>query len=437
MMTLRELDRILPKLKVKAEKNFVARKCKAIKFDSPYDEPVPKPKLQPKRVFPPPQPPHPKFEIYKQYKNPSFVIENEATRWFAQEGLLSESSNIVKGLICDQITEAVDGKIDPERVGLCEKHRVESSKFNQMMGKFIDDSKSGDCGAAEKEIVCRMQNEFAKAEKEFREVSDQNQTEAMMKTLLHQTVDNAAHFKFIHRCEECEKCLKSDKFNTKFMKNNKQITTNEETPSNDANQIKFFHRPSTTSPLQFDYEKIFATNSINDCGVVRNSINLALELDKHLTEDNAITVCLRDLWQSELKVWNEKHQKEIEEKRNLTSTDCDKIGKNKQNVLCLLRKAIAMMRKNPKFVLASLPDVHRLPILKEWILQRFGFRRDANEIEKRWKASEVQRYQLAISGFMPNIKIPNFKVIGIKKVNISYDEASKTVKKVKKNYSTI
>lgn len=88
---------------------------------------------------------------------------------------------------------------------------------------------------------------------------------------------------------------------------------------------------------------------------MKNSINAALQLDKHLTEDNAITVCLQDMWQLELKLWNEKRQNELEEKQQRVVADCDKIGKSKQKVFNLLSKGISLMRKNPKFVLASMP----------------------------------------------------------------------------------
>lgn len=38
----------------------------------------------------------------------------------------------------------------------------------------------------------------------------------------------------------------------------------------------------------------------------------------------------------------------------------------------MLKDAMDYLRKNPKYVLASLPESHKLPSLREWIMRRYG-----------------------------------------------------------------
>lgn len=451
MTTMRELDRVLPKpaVKPKPQQSFSTPR-KAIKYATPYDEPVPKPKPQQDRFYEPPQRQHPKFEIYRNYKNPCYIIQNETNRWYAQEKLLpSESRNIAKAIVCEQINKVADQKFDREKVlnGLCEKHRVEATKFNQIMMKVLNDPMNihsdenlKDCDPFERGIIYGIQLELAKTEKEFHDVAEKYQKQVIVKTMLRQIVENAADLKFIHLCEKCEKCILSKKLYRDIVKVNEQeevsIEPTDEIPQpKDKNQIKFFRRSSISSPFEFDYEKIFATSFLNDCGVVKNSINIALELDKNLTEDNAITVCLQDMWQLELKLWNEKRQKELEENQQRVVADCDKIGKSKQKVFNLLSRGITLMRKNPKFVLASLPDAHRLPILREWILHRFGFRYSLKDNEEKWKQNKFYRDRLEAAGIVPRLEVPSLKMFGIKKPrpDMSYDVALKHAKKVTEN----
>lgn len=50
--------------------------------------------------------------------------------------------------------------------------------------------------------------------------------------------------------------------------------------------------------------------------------------------------------------------------------DCE----DKELMHRMLRVALAHLAKNPKYVLACLPDCHKLPCLREWIYQRYGKR---------------------------------------------------------------
>lgn len=436
MTTLRELDRILPKPSIRTITEVTLKPKKRVTYECPYDEPVPIPKVQPERFYRPPRRQHPKFELYQNYKDPFFVIQNETNRWYADERLLpSEGKNIAKQLICDQINRIGEDH-DLNLNGLCTKHREEASKFNQLLKKALNkpsEVELNDYDSFERGVIYGLLTELSETEKKFRDNIGKVENEAMMQTRLAQIAENASNLKYLHLCEKCNECVRSKELCCKDYKHSIDAKPNEKIEtSNHENQIKFFHRPSSASPFEFDYEKIFATTFLNDCGVVRNSINIALDLDKHLTEDNSITVCLQDMWNSQFTQWNEKHQREWEERQQRVVADCDKIGKNKRKIFQLLSEAIALMRKNPKYVLASLPNADRLTILKEWILQRFGIRYDIKDIEKRWKINKVHRDRLDLAGGpVPNFKVPEFTILGIKKLNIPLDEALKLKKKVK------
>lgn len=433
MTTLRELDRVLPKPEKKGEakcEQIEPSKCKAVKYASPYDEPVPKPTLQPKRFYPPLQRRHPLFELYKSYKDPGFVIENEVNRWFAYEsGALvpNEARYIVKRIVCKQIALAVTEKSD--RPALCGKHREESSKFNQMLrqvlsGKSNLEEKLKDFDQVDRGIIHEVHHEMDKAQKALQDLNDDRDRKASARMLMQQIVHKAEDLKYMRLCKSCRKCIEPQQ-------NLIECVDEGKLPASDEQQIKFFHRPSPSSPLELDYEKIFATAGMDDCGVVRNSINRALGLEKHLTEDNAITVCLKDMWRAELDKWSEKRRQEMEEQQTRVVADCDAIGKSKQKVLGLLLKAIELMRKNPKFVLVQLPNVHRLPILREWILHRFGFRYGEEFIKRQMKVSKYQRDRLDMKGPLSRIDVPSYKALGIKRTRMTMDEASRKIKRVR------
>jgi hypothetical protein len=220
---------------------------------------------------------------------------------------------------------------------------------------------------------------FQKLEDTLQQDLESTEMNIIMKTLLTQILNNSFNQRYIHLCKGCE---------DGFCSNDENIFSGYDKVDDDTeiyniiskkstynpSIIKYFQRPSIdcSHPLTFDYEKIFSIDFLYDHGVVKNSINTALKVNKYLTEDNAITACLRDMWQTKLKEWNEKRQAEIEERQKRVVADISRIGKNKEKILKLLREAIDVMRNNPKFVLAALPQCHRLPILREWILQRYG-----------------------------------------------------------------
>lgn len=436
MTTLRELDKILPKPDKKIKFNKIPSTQKLLKYSTPYDEPVPKPKLQRKRFFSKPQSLNPKFELYKKYEDPNHVIRNESNRWFAEDNSLSsEARNICKAIVCKQIKNVFDKNFDRSNIfeALCEKHRPESEKFNQLMKKILEgklfennDDDLLDYDEFERGIIYGVQLEFAKADKEMMELDERLEKEIIVKSQLREVIADAINLRYVHLCEKCEDCFNVPK------SHNENRGVNSSEPQSDDGQVKFFHRSTTTSPFKFDHEKIFAMSFLNDCGVVKNSINSALKVDKHLTEDNAISLCLEDMWQQEMKKWNEKCQREMEEKSQKVIADWKKIKIDKRTIFFLLHQGIQLMKENPKFVLASLPDVERLPFLKEWILHRFGIRYSMKDNEVRLKMNKLCREYLDKAEVFPKVKVPTLKIFGVREPVMSYNEA--LIKSVKVSF---
>jgi len=374
LVTLRELDKILPKpIMNKNVKTHNRIKKKKVKYP---------------HVLPPR--PVPQLSIYEMYKNPFYVIENESNRWFSKEFLVFSNSHcIAKNILAEEISKASNNLSSMDGKNLCARHLNESSKFYQLMKSLMEENENisfkenihRHLSILDREIEYGMFLEFQKWEYKFKQNFGNTEMDIIMKTLLTQILDDAFNRRYFHLCKKCEDLSIPNDENTfsEYEKDDNDSDTNiyNKIPKSSSYNpliIKYFERPSVdgSHPLTFDYEKIFSIDFLYDHGVVKNSINTALKLNKYLTEDNAITACLRDMWQTKLKEWNEKRQEEIEERQKRVVADFSKIGKNKEKIFNLLQEAIALMRKNPKFVLAALPQCHRLPILREWILQRYG-----------------------------------------------------------------
>jgi hypothetical protein len=374
LVTLRELDKVLPKPK----------ETKNVKTHNRIK--------RSKKIYPHIRPPRPvpQLSIYEMYKNPFYVIENESNRWFSKEFLVFSNSHCVATkVLAEEISKISNNFSSSDEKNLCAKHLDETSKFYQLMHCLMEKNENINFNEnnyrhhsiMDREIEYGMFLEFQKWENRFKQISNNTDVDIIIKSLLTQILDDSFNQRYLHLCKKCEALSipNDEETFSAYEKYNHGSITNvynkiPKSSSYNPSIIKYFERPSVVGshPLTFDYEKIFSIDFLYDHGVVKNSINTALKLNKYLTEDNAITACLRDMWQTKLKEWNEKRQEQIEERQKRVVADFSKIGKDREKILKLLREAISLMRKNPKFVLAALPQSHRLPILREWILQRYG-----------------------------------------------------------------
>jgi len=113
-----------------------------------------------------------------------------------------------------------------------------------------------------------------------------------------------------------------------------------------------------------------------------------------------------------------------EEERKRQVIDCDDSKFDEKKLFGMLKQAIELMKENPKFVLASLPDVHRLPLLREWILQRYGRRYTRKHNVTRLLQSRAQQQILLQKRIVPFVTIPRATKFGINKNNVTFDEVA-------------
>ncbi|XP_059224497.1 uncharacterized protein LOC106086511 isoform X2 [Stomoxys calcitrans] len=147
----------------------------------------------------------------------------------------------------------------------------------------------------------------------------------------------------------------------------------------------FFNASSYNKPYQFDYRKIFHCNQKDNAFLKEDSQKLriafieALDMDiSYLNElQNAasnliigVGECASQIWKSKLKEYK---SEQVYRNASEASKQPPPVNAEDKNVLDkMLAKAFQSMRRNPKFVLAQLPEAHKLPMLREWIARRFG-----------------------------------------------------------------
>lgn len=157
----------------------------------------------------------------------------------------------------------------------------------------------------------------------------------------------------------------------------------------------YFKGPTDHSPYSFNFHMIFRElisnrKSMNYC------INKAMNMDCDIDEDQAVKMVCKEMWykaMNETKKTLAAEKKKQMQKAARTTYHFKSLSyydPRDSNLMDeMLQECIRNMRKNNKFVLASLPDVHKLPILREWIRARYGFSYTPAEIALSVKQSKM------------------------------------------------
>ncbi|EDV98323.1 uncharacterized protein LOC6569107 [Drosophila grimshawi] len=104
---------------------------------------------------------------------------------------------------------------------------------------------------------------------------------------------------------------------------------------------------------------------------------------------DAVVRCAKDIWmrgvnmkRAEMEAAEQNEQHPETEARNLTFA-VDRIDPDNAELMSrMLQEGMQELRKNRRFVLASLPEAHKLPVLQEWIKRRYGKLYTEEEIQK-------------------------------------------------------
>lgn len=148
---------------------------------------------------------------------------------------------------------------------------------------------------------------------------------------------------------------------------------------------RFFHAPTVCRPHTFDYRQIFLYQKHDNkwqmafLEALSKDLSTLTALQKAESQIAfAASECASTIWKNHLHSYilegRDLHiskgpsvipflrHQEVETNNTEDRAIIDKI----------LADACNYLRKNPKFVMAQLPEAHKLPMLREWISRRFG-----------------------------------------------------------------
>lgn len=166
----------------------------------------------------------------------------------------------------------------------------------------------------------------------------------------------------------------------------------------DESPAPICHKPSVTSDedaenLEMEINSVRLTDSCASIGDTSEHSNRSHENYRADIVD-AVVRCAKDIWLKGVNVKRAemKAQEEMEKSRtsdqaelkyNIKKFDPD----DAQLMNRMLQDGLDLLQKNQRYVLASLPDAYKLPVLQEWIKRRYGKQYTEEEIQKNIQES--------------------------------------------------
>ncbi|CAD7012072.1 unnamed protein product [Ceratitis capitata] len=226
----------------------------------------------------------------------------------------------------------------------------------------------------------------------------------------------------------------------------------------------FFTSPTQHQPYKFNYDKIFNCEykGNNRVKFIRKICARTLQdrQDEELSRCFDMPTVAGVAKQYADNYWVEKHVEmrkgyiDIRKQIGLTEVedlsaqghlpssedmpaDMPKLGfydcEDKELMHRMLRIALSHLAKNPKYVLASLKDCHKLPFLREWIYQRYGKRYTQAERIADFKLS--RKMLIGINNLKAGVRIPRSSDIAknaiLKKKSTCHSYLNKKVKRLR------
>ncbi|EDW85235.2 uncharacterized protein Dwil_GK18386 [Drosophila willistoni] len=180
---------------------------------------------------------------------------------------------------------------------------------------------------------------------------------------------------------------------TSCLKKNKKI--NLEPSKTSLSNIQYFRAPQAHVPHVFNYDDLFngPCRIQKDPGqIIRGAFVKALdkkvtllphweELQRKTIQD-AVSQCVHNIFQKGL----------LEKPEPKPVTVATNFDPNDEHLMeQMLYDALKELRQNSKFVLASLPQSHQVPELREWIRRRYG---------KRYRAQTIKEFNIQQQNLM-------------------------------------
>lgn len=378
--TLRELDMRLPKQP--SQKNKQSKKdvkkiiTKQNKNISPYRQKLVRPKEQKIKPYHKGKNIVPNFSEYISYSDIYYQVPNEKNRWYA-----NYTFNPGRRFLNHIMNEVIDQIFDTLSNG-CDLNELLNTKYKNVM-----------ClrhrGASAK-------NDFAKAQEMFRKkeaLMAQCDPSAGRKEQSRKRINRDLSKEVDAMRQMNPACEKKPNLPIPNVKLNPSSVKDVDSPTFSF----YFKAPTSNAPYAFNFPMIFKDLQSNR-KLITQCINKAINMDCDIDLNVAIQMVCKEMWYKTVndvrKAKALEEQKKAKNKKDPkaphTFDDLDYYDPRDAALMGdMLKTTIDEIRSNPKFVLASLPDVHKFPILKEWIRVKYGFSYTPEEIAESVKKSHI------------------------------------------------
>jgi hypothetical protein len=308
--TLRALDCTLPPIKSTTtahnSKRGQSPKVEHFNHLSPYLKPLARPRIRKHQPLVPPLSPHPGFKPYDHYKDANFTMKNQKTRWFCFNTQPTETKikansrhNSGQAIAGSCLAEVINSVVDSYPL-LAKEDEEDSPDTVECRCNDNDDND------LRKKVTQQLDDAVAKVEVKLAAEAKMYETPTIAKTVLEQIIRESSRPEMIET-------------NTLFDYGHDGVPNE-----------KFFQRPSQHNPCGFNYSKIFEED-IEPSSTIQRLIRSALQpnnKDSDFCTDEAIEFCLLDMWQDELKMWDERipvdtFKEEVESVPKVEELECD------------------------------------------------------------------------------------------------------------------
>lgn len=207
----------------------------------------------------------------------------------------------------------------------------------------------------------------------------------------------------------------------------------------------YFKAPVENQPYMFDYPKVFEHNQcestrLNVQKEFLKVINSDLSLDKNDPNapknlDDAIKAYAKKAFKEGVAAENVKLAAEEERKKNrrrypYLDVEMDYYDPEDEKLMqSMLKNALDYLAKNPKYVLASMPDAHKLPSLLSWMETRYGKTYTREQLVKMHVKTRPTFH--ALKQMTVDVQLPSAKSLG-NAIYVNYNCRDYLMKKVSK-----
>ncbi|KAH8386364.1 hypothetical protein KR200_012089, partial [Drosophila serrata] len=153
----------------------------------------------------------------------------------------------------------------------------------------------------------------------------------------------------------------------------------------------------------------------------------------------AVVQCANTIWQrhAAFKRAEMEQQERMTKRKALHYVEGEKFDPdNAEQMNRLLKDGLRILSRNPRYVLASLPDCHKLPVFREWIKRRFGKAYSQKELEASLvESTRIFELVTFVQGILPNPNLQGLGRLPREQENFNYyKEIKKTATVVKDDF---